>query len=64
MRSKSLFASKIFYGAVTTIALGVIAYTSGNKAEGITGIVTGLGIIAARLNTKTKAHIVKPKTGL
>lgn len=64
MRSKSLFKSKVFYGAISTIIIGVLAYQGGNKAEGLTGIVSGIGIIAARLNSNTKTHIIKPKTGL
>lgn len=62
MQAKTILKSKVFYGAVTTILIGVFTWVSGDKTSGMFSIITGLGIIAARLNSNTKVYIRKPKT--
>jgi len=58
---KSIFTSKIFYGGLTTIVVGFFAFRSGNYEQGITGIITGIGIIAARFFSTKRVYIKKQK---
>jgi len=59
MIRKSVFKSKIFWGGVNTIALGVISVIQKDYAIGVGGIITGMGIIVCRFSSNTKNYIKK-----
>lgn len=59
MQAKSIFKSKVFYGSLTVILIGVLTWIGGDKEKGLAGVITGLGLIAARLNSNTKTYIRK-----
>lgn len=59
MLRKSIFRSKIFWGGINAIALGVLSIIQKDYAIGVGGIITGIGIIACRFSSNTKVYIKK-----
>lgn len=59
MRAKSIFNSKVFAGAVVSIATGIISLIEHNYTLGITTIISGIWIIGARLSTNTRTYLKK-----
>jgi hypothetical protein len=54
MKTKSIFKSKIVWGGVASIAMGIYLIYTHHVNEGITSITTGLWVIFSRLNSNTK----------
>ena len=51
---KPFYKSKIFWQAIIVFITGIIAVINKDYAIGITGIITGIGIIISRWNTDKK----------